>query len=130
MVLNGFLAVFGVAVLGGLTLELYKWWQLRESEAFPVYAKKPKYWVITALMVLAGGGLAALYGTDDVEAILAFNIGLSSPAIIRALSRRTPHGEGEGERPDPDGNDERNVRWDGGRQQRAVEPSVQAFLSQ
>jgi hypothetical protein len=30
--------------------------------------------------------LATLYGTTDVTALLALNIGLSAPAVIRALS--------------------------------------------
>jgi hypothetical protein len=90
MQLNGFLQVFGVAVAGGALIELYKWYGLRESTNFPHYVRRPAYWLITLAMVLAGGFLATLYGTSDVQAVLALNIGLSAPAIIRTLSKAGP----------------------------------------
>ena len=90
MDLDGFWPVFGVACLGGLAVEAYKWFQLRETLNFPVYASRPFYWFITVFMILIGGAIAILYGVDKVNAVLAANIGASAPAIIRALGASPP----------------------------------------
>jgi hypothetical protein len=90
MTLNGFGQVFGVACLGGALLELYKWYRLRESPNMPFYVRRVSYWLITLAMTVAGGLLATLYGTAHVQAVLALNIGLSAPAILRTLAGSAP----------------------------------------
>lgn len=90
MELNGFWEIFGVACLGGALLELYKWYRLRESPFMPFYARSVLYWLVTVAMIVAGGILATLYGTSDVEALLALNLGLSAPAILRTLAGSVP----------------------------------------
>lgn len=47
------------------------------------------YWITTVLMILAGGGLATLYGVP-IGAWLALNVGASAPALIGALSAPPP----------------------------------------
>lgn len=90
MDISGFWSIFGIACGGGFLVELVKWWQLRESANFPAYSKSPVYWFLTVAMILAGGFLAVLYGTDSKQAILVLNIGISAPAIIRALASNVP----------------------------------------
>ena len=84
MTLNGFWPVFACGVFGGLLGELLKWYRLREQEALPYYAKSAFYWSITCLTVLAGGGIAVLYGTKDVNALMALMLVLTAPLIIQS----------------------------------------------
>jgi hypothetical protein len=81
---------FAVACFGGVLVELLRWYSLRESQNLPKYVKSPTYWGITVLMILAGGGLALLYGTDPKSPLLVANIGLSAPLIIKAFADTTP----------------------------------------
>jgi hypothetical protein len=90
MDVSGFWPIFGIACAGGVVIEFYKWWQLRESLNFPEYARSVAYWALTIGMILLGGGLAVLYGTDSKPALLVLNIGISAPAIIRTLAAKTP----------------------------------------
>lgn len=87
MVLNGFWYVFLSGVFGGFLGELLKWYRLREEPELPHYVRSPFYWCVTLLLILAGGALAVFYGTKDVNALMAANIGLSAPLIIQSLSR-------------------------------------------
>jgi hypothetical protein len=87
--LDGFWPVFGVGCLGGLAVEAYKWFLLRDDST-PEYGKHLKYWIITTAIVLVGGGVTVLYGYHNVSAILAFNIGASAPAIIRTFAANPP----------------------------------------
>jgi hypothetical protein len=81
-----YLQVFGFGVLGGTLVELLRWWKLRTAPEFPYCAGKPGYWVLTILMILAGGILACLYGLDASNAAALVNIGASTPAILGALA--------------------------------------------
>ena len=82
--------VFLLGTLGGALAELLKWFQLREAEILPVYAKSASYWIITVLMVLSGGVLAWAYGLDANRALLAINVGITAPLIIKGLAATVP----------------------------------------
>lgn len=90
MTVDGILPIFLVGCFGGLLAEIAKWYQLRESLELPSYLRHPSYWLITFLIIVAGGGLAVLYGVDKKSAILVANIGLTAPLIIRALAGTIP----------------------------------------
>jgi hypothetical protein len=99
--ISGLLPIFLVGCFGGAAGELLKWYQLRESPNLPEYAHRPIYWIITAVVIVAGGLLAVLYGVDAKNAILVFNIGLSAPLIIKALAAINPVEPGRGTRDVP-----------------------------
>lgn len=82
LVLNGFLPVFGVGTFGAFLAELLVLYKTRthKQRHFSKF-----YWWITGGMILAGGGLAALYGITNVSAPLAAQIGASAPLIISRL---------------------------------------------
>ena len=91
-------ATFLLGVLGGAFGELLKWWNLRESNNWPDYAKGLRYWILTGAMILVGGLLAAAYKIDSSNALLAINVGLSAPLIIKGLAAAVPRGLDAGER--------------------------------
>lgn len=90
MVLNGFIEIFLGGAAGGLLAQLANWYALRDSPNLPEYMKKTFYWIVTIAIIAAGGVLAILYGTTNVSALLAVNIGASAPLIIKALAATTP----------------------------------------
>jgi hypothetical protein len=82
--------VFALGVIGGALAELLKWYQLRESSNFPAYARSWIYWLITILMVAAGGLLAVVQGVEGSKPLLALNIGISAPLILKGLATTVP----------------------------------------
>ncbi len=82
--------VFGCA--GGFVAEYVGVWNLRKEEPhlWPAYFKRFRYYAISAVMVLMGGGLAVIYGMNPMPAILALNIGASAPLIIQKLTQTIP----------------------------------------
>lgn len=82
--------VFLLGIVGGSLAELLKWYQLRESPQFPHYARKFVYWFVTGLMIVAGGILAVVHGIEVTRPLLALNIGISAPLIIKGLASGVP----------------------------------------
>jgi predicted cobalt transporter CbtA len=87
---EGFL--WGVA--GGIFAELLGWFKLRHQAAddLPIQMKTRYYWIVTAVMILAGGILVIAYLRSDVKvnAIMALNVGASAPLILGALVSQSP----------------------------------------
>ncbi len=88
MTLNWSTFLFGI--LGGVLAEVLKWWQLKESITPPQYLKSTFYWVITVIMALVGGALALAYGVDASKPVLAINVGVSAPLILKGLASVVP----------------------------------------
>jgi hypothetical protein len=85
---DNFIEVFALGTLGGALVELVRWYKLRDAPQYPIYAKKFGYWVVTFLMVVAGGVVATLYGLDQYHPAALVNLGASTPAILAALAAK------------------------------------------
>jgi hypothetical protein len=82
--------VFGLGIAGGLLAEALKLYQLRESKKPPAYLKSALYWIVTLLMALSGGGLAVVNNGGSTSPLLALNIGISAPLILKGLATISP----------------------------------------
>jgi hypothetical protein len=85
---------FLYGALGGLLAELLGLFELRRQapQDLPRWLKSPFYWVITVLMICAGGLLVIVYLESDIplKPILSVNVGASAPLLIRAFISQTP----------------------------------------
>ncbi len=81
---------FLYGVIGGALGELLKWYSLRESANLPTYIRSPFYWVVTLLMVLAGGGMVMIQGVQPSTPWLAINVGLTAPLILKGFATIVP----------------------------------------
>jgi hypothetical protein len=74
--------------------ELLGLFRLRHQapDSFPEWLKSPFYWIITLLMILAGGLLVVVYlkSAFTLNAVLAVNVGASAPLIIGTLVSQAP----------------------------------------
>jgi hypothetical protein len=86
------LETFLWACFGGGLGELFGHYQLRREPHKGSDHKSLFYWVVTALMILAGGGIALAYVSSgqDLIPMLAINVGATAPLIIAGLTRRVP----------------------------------------
>jgi hypothetical protein len=83
------LVAFLWGAAGGVIAEGFKWFQLRDSANLPAYRASPFYWGVTLVMILIGGVLAIAYNAST-NPILAINIGISAPLIIKMLAGSNP----------------------------------------
>ena len=82
--------VFLLGLVGGFLAELLKWYELKTSTNLPAYLHSLRYWIITILMAAAGGFLAVIYGIDATKPLLAVNIGLTAPLVLKGLAALNP----------------------------------------
>jgi len=85
--LDGFL----YGALGGFFAELRVLFKIRHDKS-PKWLKSCFYWIITVLMVLAGGALVTIYVKSNfsLRPIIALNIGASAPLIFETFISMTP----------------------------------------
>jgi len=81
---------FLYGVIGGGLGELLKWYAMRESPNLPEYIRSPFYWVVTFLMILAGGGLVLIQGVSPESPWLAINVGITAPLILKGFASAVP----------------------------------------
>lgn len=96
MQIEGFWQVFIVGALGGFAVEALRWWKISQSGNLPPYARSLLFWLLTLVMCLLGGMLAAFQGTAAQQAMAAFNFGASAPLLIGALAQKKEGGNGGG----------------------------------
>lgn len=77
------------AVSGSIILEIINIYRIYEAgRAFPTRYRRPGFWVVRLLVAFSGGFLALMMraGND----LIAFQVGMTAPAIVIAMSRRPP----------------------------------------
>jgi hypothetical protein len=81
-------------IFGGMLGELLNVYDHRTEDPknWPAYLRMGSYYAISALMGLCGGGLAAAYQQSgvDISPIVALNVGLTAPLILKTLQREAP----------------------------------------
>ena len=70
MSISGFWTTFLVGCLGGVMGEVLNWYDRRDSPRIGAYLKGARYWITTILMIVVGGILATLYGTEEKSAMM------------------------------------------------------------
>lgn len=91
--LNGITPSVWFALSGGLAIKL-----LEITEVYKLSpAERPDfkdvfYWIPFLVLPLLGGGLAQVYVSSDIvlSPLLAVNIGVSAPLILRAMVQAAP----------------------------------------
>jgi hypothetical protein len=89
----GLLEGFLYGVFGGFLAELLGLFKLRhETPDLPEWLTSPFYWIVTILMILAGGGLVVVYlkSQFSLAPLIAVNIGASAPLILGTLVSQLP----------------------------------------
>lgn len=90
--------VYGI--VGGSLVEVLKWWHIREEiqeKGLPNWSKSKPYWIITFLMIAAGGIMVFIYmesGTT-LNPVVAVHLGAATPLIISGIVRQVPVSPGK-----------------------------------
>lgn len=90
MTLDSMWQVFAVGVFGGFLAELLHWRGLSTQKALPVYSRRLLYWVVTALLILSGGGVALLFFGSHADGLLTLHVGASTPLLLQKMVAAVP----------------------------------------
>jgi hypothetical protein len=82
MILSSWWAIFLVSTAGGCLGEFLTLYD--ESRGAIRKQRGWRYWIMSALMALLGGGLALAYGFKEIHILAAANIGASTPVLIKS----------------------------------------------
>jgi hypothetical protein len=86
------LGALAYGVVGGVLPEFLAVYRRRHEPQIPEWFRRWSWWLPTITMILAGGGLAAVYVSSGVNLnpLLALNIGAATPLILGSLSSVAP----------------------------------------
>lgn len=88
------LDVFLFGLLGGVIPEIYALYHLRHTwdSKKPNWVTSPFYWIITCIMVLLGGGTAALYAKIGINLneLMSIHLGIATPVLIQSYIKSKP----------------------------------------
>ena len=84
----GWLEGLGWGIVCGAFAELLGWFKLRRQ----IPDTPRPYWIITVLMILAGGVLVVAYirSSMPLNPLLSINVGAATPLIIGSLVAQAP----------------------------------------
>jgi hypothetical protein len=82
MILSSWWAIFLAAAAGGCLGEFLTLYE--ESRGAAKKSRDRRYWTMSALMALLGGGLAVAYDFKEIHILAAANIGASTPVLIKS----------------------------------------------
>jgi len=77
---------------GGAVAELLNLYGFRTLPEKPPYLKTIYYWVVTAGMILVGGGLVLAYirSGSKISVIVAAQLGAAAPLLVRTVIDKAP----------------------------------------
>lgn len=80
------------AILGGVFLEVFHWYSLREHPHFPTFARTFRYWFVTLLFILFGGVATVLLvdAEGNISNLNAFALGFSLPSVAHKFADLAP----------------------------------------
>jgi hypothetical protein len=82
------------AGFGGVANEILHWYGLRKNKQLPHYLKSWFYWCITLVMILIGTVVPRIQLGVGGDPIIAFQLGLAMPLILKKLSSVAPEPKG------------------------------------
>jgi hypothetical protein len=86
------LGALAYGVIGGALPEFLAVYRKRDEPQKSEKCKRWSWWLPTLGMIVAGGGMAAVYveSGNSLNAFLAINVGSSTPLILGSLVSATP----------------------------------------
>ena len=83
------LRIFVCAVFGSVALEIINVLRIYEAgRVFPARYRRYGFWIVRLLVALSGGAVALIMKANNDY--IAFQVGMTAPAIVIAMSRRPP----------------------------------------
>jgi len=76
-----------VGSCGAIIAELLHWHRIARQGRWPQYATSWPYWVITALVILAGGIVTAAVSTPGSSLLQLLLLGIAGPQLLQSAAR-------------------------------------------
>jgi hypothetical protein len=89
---------FAIGCCGAFTSEILHWHRISRRGKWPKYAASPVYWVVTLLLVLCGGLVAASVSPPSASPLQLLLVGIAGPQLLQlAAQSRKPLGSKDDE---------------------------------
>ena len=72
---------------GGAIVEIMHWHRIARRGRWPQYARRPRYWIVTALMIAAGGIVTAAVSSPASSFMQLLLIGVAAPQLIESAAQ-------------------------------------------
>jgi len=80
-------AEFLLGVCGAVIAEALHWHRIARQNKWPKYAKRSIYWILTSLIILGGGVIAAAVSGPGTSPLQLMLLGIVGPQLLQATAR-------------------------------------------